>query len=938
MHNLLELIQHGQSYWLDNLTRGMIRGGDLERRVREQGLRGVTSNPAIFHKAISTGSDYDEQIRELAGVGTAVGEMYETLVVTDIREACEALHSVYEASAGADGYVSLEVSPHLIHDTSGSVEEARRLWAAVDRPNLMIKIPGTAAGAPAIEELLYDGINVNVTLLFSVEAYETVARAYVRALQRRLADGRSLDAVASVASFFLSRIDVMVDRLLSHRIGAPATPAPQDLIGRAAVASARLAYRAFRTLSASSEWQSLAAAGARPQRLLWASTSTKNPLYDPVRYVEPLVGRDTVNTMPEVTIEAFASSGRIAPDAVERDIDDAEQVFAGLAAVGIDMAAVHAQLLAEGAQKFIDPFDALLNGLAGRRAAMREASGVESRGPIYEPPELPGALVALREQRFAQRLHRRDPTLWDGDAATREAIAERLGWIRCPEEASRLAPELATLADEVRAEGVRHVVLIGMGGSSLCPLVARDALPAANGYPELRVLDDVDPGTVARLDADIDFFRTLFVVASKSGSTIETMTLYRYFAARLASERIPAPGRHFVAITDRGSPLLQEAEEAGFRRVFQAPSDVGGRYSALTTFGLLPMALMGADVGKVVSWAREMSLECSPALPESANPAVRLGARLALLARAGRNMLTIAASPSLATFPLWIEQLVAESTGKNGVGILPVTHAALPTPAACEPDRVFLGISLAGEEVAATEGTLDALEQAGHPVVRFALPEPEALGGEFLRWEIATATAGTILGVNPFDEPDVSAAKRATADLLDRRATAGGFPTGKARASTGPLYLFTNGDAEHQGETTLAEALSEQLESGEQIGYVAVLGFFGATPERDDAIVRLRARLEARTGRVTTFGYGPRYLHSTGQLHKGGRADGLYFVLTADPVEDLDVPASDVSLGTLQRAQALGDVQTLRHGGRKVIHAHLGWDVEGGMARLIEAI
>ncbi|MDP2481681.1 MAG: bifunctional transaldolase/phosoglucose isomerase [Candidatus Palauibacterales bacterium] len=938
MEILLDLLEHGQSYWLDNLTRRMIRGGELERRVGEQGLRGVTSNPAIFHKAISSGSDYDEQIRDLAAAGTSVEGIYESLVVTDIREACDVLKPVYDSSAGVDGYVSLEVSPHLVHDTEGSLEEARHLWDAVARPNLMIKIPGTSAGVPAIEQLLYEGINVNITLLFAVGAYEQVARAYVRALQRRAAEGSDLESVASVASFFLSRIDVLVDALLSHHVREPApSPAAQDLFGKAAVASAKLAYRSYLDLLAGPEWTDLANAGARPQRLLWASTSTKNPLYDPIRYVEPLIGRDTVNTMPEVTIEAFSTAGRITPDAVEEGVEDSERVFAALAGVGIDMNAVNEQLLAEGAQKFVDPFDALLAGLAEKRSELRAGQRTECREPAEAPRALGPSLSALREKRFAVRLAGRDPSLWAEDEPTRAAIANRLGWTRGASAAAELLPALTEFAAEIRAEGIRDVVLLGMGGSSLCPLVAARTFAGGEGFPRLTVLDNVDPSAVARVDESLDLARTLFIVASKSGGTIETLSLYRFFRDRVEREGLPVPGQRFIAITDPGSPLLEEASRHGFRRTFEAPPDVGGRYSALTVFGLLPMALLGVDVGRVVEWAGQVQYECSPALSEAANPAVRLGCALALHARDGRNKLTLTTSPGVESFPLWIEQLIAESTGKNGTGILPVTGEPIPAVEACPGDRVFVHYTLEGDDDPAS-ARLDEFAAAGHPVYRLRLPEPEALGGEFLRWEVATATAGAILGVNPFDEPDVSAAKRATADLLERRASEGEFPVQTPRASDGGLDLFGDAGASGADGTSVAGTLNGWLDQASEGGYVAVLAYFEATPKREAALAALRDRLRARSGLATTLGYGPRYLHSTGQLHKGGPQGGLFLVLSADPVEDLSVPGSDFSLGTLQRAQALGDVATLEDRGRHVLRAHLGWLVEPGLEALVRAV
>jgi transaldolase len=367
MNPLLQLIKAGQSYWLDNLTRAMIVSGDLKRRVTDEGLRGVTSNPAIFHKAIAGSQDYNPPIRELTAAGKDVAEIYERLVVTDVRDACDVLRPVYDASQGVDGFVSLEVSPRHAYDTDETMLEARRLFQAVRRPNLLIKIPGTLEGIPAIEEMLYEGMNINITLLFAVERYEAVAEAYMRALERRLAQGKGVDRVASVASFFLSRIDVLTDELLGNLIRAKPDPVAERLLGKFAIANAKLAYQSFKAMVAGDRWKRLEESGARVQRLLWASTSTKNPRYSDVYYVEPLVGLHTVNTMPNETIAAFADHGRVVKGAVESGVDEARQVLADLKRLGIDPERVTEQLLREGVQKFIDPFDKLLGTLAEKR-------------------------------------------------------------------------------------------------------------------------------------------------------------------------------------------------------------------------------------------------------------------------------------------------------------------------------------------------------------------------------------------------------------------------------------------------------------------------------------------------------------------------------------------------------------------------------------------
>lgn len=374
MNSLVQLFEYGQSYWLDNLTRTMIKSGELERRIREEGLRGVTSNPAIFHKAIAGSEDYEGQIKELAVAGNSVHEIYEELVVTDIRDACDVLRPVYDNSNGVDGFVSLEVSPHMAYDAEGTGVEARRLFRLVGRPNLLIKIPGTSEGVPAIEQMLYEGVNVNVTLLFSIQGYGAVAEAYIRALERRAAEDKAVKDIASVASFFLSRIDVLTDQLLNDRMssgdGADQRVRFEQLLGGFGIANAKLAYQRFKKIFAGDRWKPLEEVGARVQRMLWASTSAKNPRYSDVYYVEPLIGPNTINTMPKETAAAFADHGKATENSVESGVEEARQVLVDLKAFGVEPDFVADQLLAEGVQKFVDPFDKLIRTLEEKRRAL----------------------------------------------------------------------------------------------------------------------------------------------------------------------------------------------------------------------------------------------------------------------------------------------------------------------------------------------------------------------------------------------------------------------------------------------------------------------------------------------------------------------------------------------------------------------------------------
>jgi transaldolase len=376
MSALLKLKDYGQSYWLDNLTRKMIINGELKSRVSEQGLRGMTSNPSIFNKAITKSEDYDNQITQLIEHNKSTLEIYEALTVKDVRDACDILRPVYDESDGIDGFVSLEVSPYLALDAEATMEEARRLFKAVNRPNVFIKIPGTDECVSAIEEMLYEDVNINITLLFSIQNYEAIAQAYIKALERRVREGKPIQNVSSVASFFLSRIDVLVDQLLKHRIipgrKTSQSSLAQKLFGTVAIASAKLAYQSYKRIFSGDRWEALVEKGARVQRPLWASTSTKNPEYSDVKYVEPLIGPNTVNTMPEETINAFADHGVVEANTIEKNLDDAKQTFVDLKAIGIDIDKVTWQLVNEGIEKFIEPYAALIKNLNQKREQITE--------------------------------------------------------------------------------------------------------------------------------------------------------------------------------------------------------------------------------------------------------------------------------------------------------------------------------------------------------------------------------------------------------------------------------------------------------------------------------------------------------------------------------------------------------------------------------------
>jgi len=549
------------------------------------------------------------------------------------------------------------------------------------------------------------------------------------------------------------------------------------------------------------------------------------------------------------------------------------------------------------------------------REVMQESrvAGAELRLGRYEPA-VQARLERWQSEGFGSRLWGKDHTVWSPQPVPE--LTDRLGWLKLPESMRTQAEDLARFGQEARAAGFRDAVVLGMGGSSLAPEVFARTYGSVNGYPALSVLDSTHPEAVRSLAARLDPTRTLFVVSSKSGTTTETLSLFRAFWQWTAEA-----GRRFVAVTDPGTPLEKLARERGFRAVFNAPEDVGGRYSALTNFGLVPAALLGVDVRELLQRARAMAEACTgPAA--SSNPGLVLGAALGELALAGRDKVTFLASREIESFPDWIEQLVAESTGKIGRGIVPVVGERTGEPGVYGQDRFFVGLFL-GEDKP-LEMRLAALETAGHPVARFRLTDPADLGREMFRWEMATAAAGAVLGVNPFDQPDVQLAKElATRAMKERSSGAPAAPADEVRASdAGPL----------------GSALEHWLAGAGAGSYLGIHAYLPADRETTEILHDIQARLRDRTRLATTFGYGPRFLHSTGQLHKGGPDTGRFLQIVDEPQHDLPVPEADFTFGTLIRAQADGDRSALEQRGRRVVRVNLGSDVPGGLARLRGAL
>ena len=887
---LAALVAAGTAPWLDQIRRGLISSGELARLRDEYSLRGVTSNPAIFEQAILGSSDYDDELRELAHEGLDALALYERLAVADLQDAADVLRPVFDEHG--DGFVSFEVMPDRANDTQRTLEQARDYWARLDRPNAFIKIPGTNAGVPAIEQAIYEGINVNVTLLFGIEQYAAVAEAFIRGLERRQAEGLSV-GVASVASFFVSRVDTEVDKRL-EALGR------NDLAGTAALANARAAYARYEEIFLGSRFAALRAAGASVQRPLWASTGVKNPAYPETKYVDGLVGPETVNTMPLKTLLAVAERGRIEPDSARRD---ASAELAALASAGIDIDDVTAGLLDAGIEAFVAAMAKLLAGLERARQAVltgRPQTIAAELGDELSQAVAARVAAAVRDD-VARRVWAKDEALWGGPGVPE--IGDRLGWLTISDAMLERADELVDFARGCVDDGLRDAVLLGMGGSSLAPEVLWRTFGAPADALDLHVLDSTDPAAILATQEAIDLERTLFIVSTKSGGTLETLSLFEHFHSLVPD------GSRFVAITDPGSSVLELARRNGFRAAFENDPNIGGRYSALSLFGLVPAALIGAPVHALLERAAAAEQACAHFDSTESNPGLWLGLALGELARRGHDKLTFVVGDPVSSFGLWVEQLVAESTGKAGRGILPVADEPLHGPQAYGADRVFVYLRDARLANAQTDARVEALGAAGHPTITLSVDGSEDLGRMFFLAEFATAVAGWVLEINPFDQPNVQEAKDATKRVL----------------AAGPLP-----------DLPLAEdeALRALLTGGGPGNYLALMGYVAPSLEFDEAVAALRTTLMERTRLATTFGYGPRFLHSTGQLHKGGPPTGRFLSLIGDEGPDVAIPGAPYTFRELKTAQALGDLETLRAHGLPVEIVRLEGDAASALREL----
>ncbi len=900
----------GQSLWYDNIQRRLLENGELAAMITHGDIRGVTSNPSIFLNAIAKTHDYDPALVPLAWSGWGAEDMFWQLAVKDIQDACDLFAMMYRESEGADGYVSLEVNPTLAHDSAATLAQAKHLWERVDRPNLMVKIPATLEGIPAIRAAISAGINVNVTLIFSIERYRAVMEAYLQGLEERIQARLEVSQIASVASFFVSRMDTKVDGLLEN-IGSPNA---KKLKGRAAIAYTRLAYAEFLKVFRSERFTECNSAGCSVQRPLWASTSTKNPAYPDTMYVDELIGPGTVNTVPPQTLTAFRDHGKARVTILD-DLDGARQTLSEIENLGISMEGVTSELEIEGVKSFSDAFASMMQAIDERRS-----SAVRALGPLAAPVQR--RIASLVSEAASNRLWSHDPSLWISDPAGQAEIQNRLGWLELPNSSRAELKNIRDFAASVRADGLTHVLLLGMGGSSLAPevlsLVSSCLDRNESGINDISatfsILDSTDP---AQIQAIVDRFppkKTLYIVSSKSGGTAEVNALFKFFW-----DQSKESGSHFVAITDAGTSLDALANACEFRQTFRADITVGGRFSVLGLFGLVPATLIGLDGERLLERARWMMRQCAANVSGARNPALVLGAVLGQAAVDGRNKLTFLADDAVAPFGAWLEQLIAELSGKQGKGIFVVDGEPLAGAGDYASDRLFVYLRHDGK----LDALVERLRGVGQPALVFDLADVYSLGAEFYRWEMATAFACAVLGVNGFDQPDVQDNKSRTDKKMDQYIETGNLEEGNALWEEAGIRAYSNLDLDGPGlEKGLQDFLAKVRQSSGR-DYVAINAYLPRDPANIEKLTALRQAILTSTGCATSLGFGPRFLHSTGQLHKGGPNIGFFLQITAEPIKDLNIPGQKMSFGVLERCQALGDFEALAARKRPILRLHL---------------
>ncbi len=901
-----KLKEVSQSLWLDSISRDMILNNTLSSFIEKYQITGLTSNPTIFENAILNSSSYDNSIKMASKKFKTEDDIAYSIMIEDIQRACDLLKKTYETTNGDDGYVSIEIPP-TINEKSKMVECAEKIYEMVSRPNLMIKIPATQQGIEAEEELIKKGINVNMTLIFSPHIYTKVADAYISAMKWRV-ENKVEGNVFSVASFFVSRIDSEVskelDKIISNTDDIDRKNEILMFKGKAAVALSLITYEIYRNKFYTQSFEELRKAGIKPQKLLWASTSTKDPSMRDTLYVDELFLPNTINTIPTNTLFAFFDHGRINLEDIETRINQAKEIYQKIEKNGIIWQAIFENLLYDGMDRFVKSYNKILDAI---RKKIKKTDSLLPSLQLYNL-EIEQTINQIKNKQFIKRLFLKDPTLWKKDSKSAQQIKKSLGWLDIASVMKKNINNITTLRDEVIKEGFRYAVLLGMGGSSLGSEVI-SSIFGEHKKIKLYILDSTNPQWIARISSKIKIEKTLFIVSSKSGTTLETLTQFKYFYS-LLKKRLKKPGRNFIAITDSSTPLQEIAKKYSFRKIFINPSDIGGRFSVFSYFGLLPASFTACNIERLIEKAEEAQNELTN---NETPPAIVLGCFMGKAFLSGRDKLTLIVPKKFERFGLWVEQLIAESTGKEGKGIVPIVDTELLNPQSYSNDRFFVIISCRNFYEYENEEKINNIIKNGHPVLRVYLNDRYDVATEFYRWEVATAVAGHIMEINPFDQPDVQFTKDFTKKVLQTK-------TIKLKPSlkTKDIEIYTANITINEEKDLLWQILKNISENG----YFSLCAYIDENNKNDTMMKRIKKLLTENIGITSLCVYGPRYLHSIGQLFKGGKNNGIFLILTHKSKKDIKILGEDSSFDKICTAQAIGDFLAMKEKGRMCVMVH----------------
>lgn len=911
MNRLKQLRAAGQSVWLDSAGLEAIKNQELRKLIEYEAVSGISIGLHTVMNAIVHGYGNDIQLQGFLKEfpDSEPATLFEFFVARYVQDAADMLKPVHQRTDGRDGYVSVEIPPLCAYHTVDTINECKRLWSRINRPNVMVKVPATREGIPAIETLLTDGINVNCALMFTPAHYEAVSHAFIRSLGH----SRHPSQLASVAGFQINKIDNKIDGLLSD----PRYKHVRHLKSKTGIALARIVYHRFRQVFEGTDLPS----NYRIQKLLWDGIEVFNSPRD-FLYIENLTGIDTVIAFSPRVLKHFRKQGTVNLNTISRKLEESKRHLQELAACGLSLNDLLLELQRECLAESKIIFEKLLVEIE-KKAARFTGKNLSRQTIILNGLE---EVVGVRMKRwevdhFSRRFWGKDPSLWFQDV--RDGMLNQFGWLDLAEANPVQASSLMEFAESVRKDNYTEIVLAGVGGSSLASKIYCDVVNDIPGRIPFYFLDSIHPDTIRALSKSISFAKSLFIIVSKSGNTEETFALFKYFWHRLP-ELEHLKGRQFIAITDENSQLDSLAKEKGFLKIFNTPTDVGSRFGSLSVLGTLPAALMGVDIVELQLVAQRFARCCGSSVPETENPALLLGATIGECCVQGKNKLSIHASSSLKVFPEWIEHLIAESTGKEGTGIIPLIAEDRLNLEEYGNDRFFVIITLRDDDCTELDHFARSLIAARKPVIAIALDSRMQIGQEIFRWQMAVAAAASIIHVHPFNKPDVELTRHYTSNIM--------------KVDSSPTDRSTLLPAHSINDSLVERVLGDWLNGIKSGDYLVLLAYLSRTTELKTVLYDLKNILEKYFKIPVCLKFGPQYLHCTGQLYKGGPKTGYFLQLIDNPEIDLPVPEEPYSFGKLIRAQGIGDFRALKGKKQAVFRLELGSDTYNSLVKLRECL